>query len=120
MNRRIIIKKKPDSMRITIKALATIFLFTVSIETSNALDTQQTGRKKVNKDGKQYVETKNRNKETVYYCKGSKAYTFHLYRDCSGLNQCKSDIVEMQQKAAQDSTRKWCKNCWNRLQREKK
>lgn len=107
-------------MKITIKTTAVIFLLLIGIQTANALDAQQTGRKKVTKDGKQYVETKNRNKETVYYCKGSKAYAFHLYRDCRGLNQCKSDIVEMQQKAAQDSTRKRCKNCWNRLQKEKK
>lgn len=53
-------------MRITIKASIAIFLLTIGSHSANALDTQQTGRKKVSKDGKQYVESREKKNEDFF------------------------------------------------------
>ena len=48
---------------------------------------------------------------SVYICTGSGAYAYHSNRNCSGLNNCKADIVTTSLSKAKKS-RKACNICY--------
>lgn len=51
------------------------------------------------------------NGETVYICTGSGAYAYHKYSSCSGLNNCKAEIVSVTLKEAKKK-RSACNICY--------
>ncbi len=52
------------------------------------------------------------NSETVYICTGKYSKRYHAYSDCSGLNNCKGDIIAISKKKAQNLGRTPCKICY--------
>ena len=58
--------------------------------------------------------TQIKTEQKIFVCMGKDAYTYHKYRDCSGLNNCASEIVSMSiDKAKRKYYRKPCKKCYN-------
>jgi len=48
----------------------------------------------------------------VYICTGSFAYRFHSTPYCSGLNNCRGDIIKMSLKNAKKKGRTPCRKCY--------
>lgn len=48
----------------------------------------------------------------VYICTGPKAYSYHKYRNCRGLNKCSGEIKCVTKEYAKSKNRKPCKICY--------
>lgn len=49
--------------------------------------------------------------KTVYICTGTKAYAYHVNKNCSGLSNCKGTIKAVTLSEAEAQHRKPCKKC---------
>ena len=57
---------------------------------------------------------KNSDNELVWICMGGCAYAYHSNSNCSGLNRCKSEIVQVTLGEAKKKGRKQpCQKCYN-------
>lgn len=46
--------------------------------------------------------------KTVYVCKSSSATKYHLSKGCKGLENCKSDVIEVKLKVAKKEGKELC------------
>lgn len=49
--------------------------------------------------------------DIVYVCTSNSAKTYHTFRDCGSLKQCKEDVLEVTRKKARENERIICMNC---------
>lgn len=54
----------------------------------------------------------------VWICTGSSSKTYHLYKDCSGLGNCKARKVSVTVEKAREMKRRPCKRCLKKKQRQ--
>ncbi len=54
----------------------------------------------------------------VWICTGSSSKTYHLYKDCSGLRNCRARIVSVTEEKAKEMRRRPCKKCLKKKQRQ--
>lgn len=54
----------------------------------------------------------------VWICTGSSSKTYHLYKDCTGLRNCKAKVVSVPEEKAQEMKRRLCKKCLKKKQRQ--
>lgn len=54
----------------------------------------------------------------VWICTGSSSKTYHLYKDCSGLDNCKARKVSVTVEKAREMKRRPCKKCLKKKQRQ--
>jgi hypothetical protein len=53
--------------------------------------------------------------ENVYICTGKYSKRYHSTPLCSGLNNCRSDIIEVSKRKAKNLGRTPCKICYSKL-----
>lgn len=54
----------------------------------------------------------------VWICTGSSSKTYHFYKDCSGLRNCRARIVSVTVEKAREMKRRPCKKCLKKKQRQ--
>ena len=54
----------------------------------------------------------------VWICTGSSSKTYHLYKDCSGLGNCRARVVSVTEEKAKEMKRRPCKKCLKKKQRQ--
>ena len=52
---------------------------------------------------------------SVYVCMSPHAKTYHIFRNCKGLNRCRYSVEEMQEAYAIDMGRHLCGYCSERM-----
>lgn len=58
------------------------------------------------------LDSKSKTEVKVYICNGPKSYAYHSYSTCSGLNNCSTEISEVQLSTAHNKGRRACKKCY--------